>query len=465
MTCHASMIRRGLVVALLVAWYASSAVPTCAESVTELQAEKALVWKMLHRGDFARARSILEPLTTTARDSRENGLGSKSSFYLECLSLLGAIELRMGMLPEAAAHLTEAKDGYIRKRKAFKDEYRQAVARGQVGAFAAYAGNTTAFFCRDLDWLGEVMLEQKSYPEAESLFDESLKAREAAIADGLVPNEPVPSGLMMSKHLKGLLELRQGEVVRAKHYLEGAREEYEEFLAGGNSAKDQGEGTSTEDDAPPEPEKNEKPADDDVEQLITTLDRTLTHVSLLTHLGEVELAEGNLGEAAALGRQAIETGTAALGPKHGVVLEPTVLFVKANASLADRRFKENDPRGARTALQAAMLAYSAVEPIVVQFWAPTAARRTEAQELIGAVKAKLAATEAAVATLDEAEKAADVAMKKAEEEAAPTKTVVKRRVIRRVVPKKTEESGSASEPQPQAPAPPASPAVAPAPAE
>jgi tetratricopeptide (TPR) repeat protein len=440
MTSNASMIHRSLIVAILAGWCASMAEPVHAQSVTELQAEKSLVWKMLHRGDFARARAILEPLTTTARDSRENGLGAKSSFYLECLSLLGAIELRMGLLPEAAAHLTEAKDGYTRKRKAFKDDYRQAVARGQVGAFAAYAGSTTAFFCRDLDWLGEVMLEQKSYPEAEALFDESLQAREAAIADGLLPNEPVPSGLMMSKHLKGLLELRQGEFERARHYLEEAREEFDAFLEAGTPAENTDADQDQADTAQSEPDSEAKPAPtDDVEQLITMLDRTLTHVSLLTHLGEVELAEGNVGDAAAFARQAIETGTAALGPKHGVVLEPTVLFVKANASLADRRLKENDPRGARTALQAAMLAYSSVETLVEKFWAPAAARRTEARELISAVQSKLSATEAAVAALDEAEKAADVAMKKAEDEPSPAKTVVKRRVIRRVVPKKTEE--------------------------
>ena len=460
MTRHRSSIRSGLIVAILAGWCGSMAEPVHAQSVTELQAEKSLVWKMLHRGDFARARSILEPLTTTARDSRESGLGAKSSFYLECLSLLGAIELRMGLLPEAAAHLTEAKDGYTRKRKAFKEEYRQAVARGQVAAFAAYAGNTTAFFCRDLDWLGEVLLEQKSYPEAEALLDESLKAREAAIADGLVPNEPVPSGLMNSKHLKGLLELRQGEVERAKHYLEEAREEFDAFLEAANAPDDEGEAEADQEDAT-EPEVKPAPADD-VEQLITTLDRTLTHVSLLTHLGEVELGEGNVGEAAAFARQAIETGTAALGQKHGVVLEPTILFVKANASLAERRLKENDPRGARTALQAAMLASTAVEPLIDKFWAPTAARRAEARELVSAVQAKLSTTEAAVATLDEAEKAADVAMKKAEDEPSPTKTVVKRRVIRRVVPKKTEEpeGSEGQEPKQDAAPDPAAPAAA-----
>jgi hypothetical protein len=463
MTRQPSMIHRSLIVAILAGWCASMAEPVHAQSVTELQAEKSLVWKMLHRGDFARARAILEPLTTTARDSRESGLGAKSSFYLECLSLLGAIELRMGLLPEAAAHLTEAKDGYTRKRKAFKDEYRQAVARGQVAAFAAYAGNTTAFFCRDLDWLGEVMLEQKSYPEADALFDESLEAREAAIADGLVPNEPVPSGLMMSKHLKGLLELRKGEVERAKHYLEEAREEFDAFLEAGTPAENADADPDQADTAQPEPESEAKPAPtDDVEQLIAMLDRTLTHVSLLTHLGEVELAEGNVGETAALARQAIETGTTALGPKHGVVLEPTVLFVKANATLADQRLKENDPRGARTALQAAILAYSAVEPLVEKFWAPAASRRTEVRELISAVQSKLSATEAAVAALDEAEKAADVAMQKAEDEPSPTKTVVKRRVIRRVVPKKTEEPAASDgqEPKQDAAPDPAAPAAA-----
>jgi hypothetical protein len=460
MTRHRSSIRSGLIVAILAGWCGSMAEPVHAQSVTELQAEKSLVWKMLHRGDFARARSILEPLITTARDSRESGLGAKSSFYLECLSLLGAIELRMGLLSEAAAHLTEAKDGYTRKRKAFKEEYRQAVARGQVAAFAAYAGNTTAFFCRDLDWLGEVLLEQQSYAEAEALLDESLKAREAAIADGLVPNEPVPSGLMNSKHLKGLLELRQGEVERAKHYLEEAREEFDAFLQEANAPDDEGEAEVDQEGAT-DPEAKPAPADD-VEQLITTLDRTLTHVSLLTHLGEVELGEGNVGEAAAFARQAIETGTAALGPKHGVVLEPTVLFIKANASLADRRLKENDPRGARTALQAAMLAYSSVETLVEKFWAPAAARRTEARELISAVQSKLSATEVAVAALDEAEKAADVAMKKAEDEPSPTKTVVKRRVIRRVVPKKTEEpeGSDGQEPKQDAAPDPAAPAAA-----
>jgi hypothetical protein len=372
----------------------------------------------------------------------------------------------MGLLPEAATHLIEAKDGYARKRKAFKEEYRQAVARGQVATFAAYAGNTTAFLCRDLDWLGEVLLEQQSYAEAEALLDESLKTREAAIADGLVPNEPVPSGLMNSKHLKGLLELRQGEVERAKHYLEDARGEFDAFLQAANAPDDEGEAEAEaeaeadQEDAT-EPEVKPAPADD-VEQLITTLDRTLTHVSLLTHLGEVELAEGNVGEAAALARQAIETGTAALGPKHGVVLEPTILFAKANASLAERRLKENDPRGARTALQAAMLASTAVEPLIDKFWAPTAARRAEARELVSVVQAKLSTTEAAVATLDEAEKAADVAMKKAEDEDAPTKTVVKRRVIRRVVPKKTEEPADSDGEAPKqeaAPAP-AAPAAA-----
>ena len=459
MNGHLQIMRRSLLysclaVTLAMAFASVLANITHAQSATELQAEKSLVWKMLHRGDFARARAMLEPLTTTARDSRESGLGAKSSFYLECLSLLGAIELRMGLLPEAAAHLTEARDGYARKRKAFKEEYRQAVARGQVAAFAAYAGNTTAFFCRDLDWLGEVLLEQQSYAEAEALLDESLKAREAAIADGLVPNDPVPSGLMMSKHLKGLLELRQGEVERAKHYLEEAREEFDAFLQAANAPDD--EEDADQQDAT-EPEAKPAPADD-VEQLITTLDRTLTHVSLLTHLGEVELAEGNLGEAAALARQAIETGTAALGPKHGVVLEPTILFVKANASLAERRLKENDPRGARTALQAAMLASTAVEPLIDTFWAPTAVRRAEARELVSAVQAKLSTTEAAVATLDEAEKAADVAMKKAEDDGAPAKTVVKRRVIRRVVPKKTEEP--AEEPKPEAAPGPVAPAAA-----
>jgi tetratricopeptide (TPR) repeat protein len=458
MNRHLRIIHWSLVVAVAMAFAAVPAEPVHAQSVTELQAEKSLVWKLLHRGDFVRARAMLETLTTTARDSRESGLGAKSSFYLECLSLLGAIELRMGLLPEAATHLTEAKDGYARKRKAFKDEYRQAVARGQVAAFAAYAGNTTAFFCRDLDWLGEVLLEQQSYAEAEGLLDESLKAREAAIADGLVPNEPVPSGLMNSKHLKGLLELRQGEVERAKHYLEEAREEFDAFLQAANPPDDE-EDADQQDTT--EPEAKPAPADD-VEQLITTLDRTLTHVSLLTHLGEVQLAEGNVGDATALARQAIETGTAALGPKHGVVLEPTVLFVKANASLADRRLKENDPRGARTALQAAMLAYSSVETLVEKFWAPAAARRTEARELISAVQSKLSATEAAVAALDEAEKAADVAMKKAEDEPSPAKTVVKRRVIRRVVPKKTEEpeGSDGQEPKQDAAPAPAAPAAA-----
>ena len=171
-----------------------------------------------------------------------------------------------------------------------------------------------------------------------------------------------------------------------------------------------------------------------------------------------------MGEAAALARQAIETGTAALGPKHGVVLEPTILFAKANASLAERRLKENDPRGARTALQAAMLASTAVEPLIDKFWAPTAARRAEARELVSAVQAKLSTTEAAVATLDEAEKAADVAMKKAEDDNAPAKTVVKRRVIRRVVPKKTDEPADSDGEAPKqeaAPAPgPAAPAAA-----
>ena len=413
---HVWTVRAGWFTALTLVFGLVAAGPAAAQSVTELQAEKSLVWTMLHRGDFAKARSILEPLTITARDSRENGLGAKSSFYLECLSLLGAIELRMGMLPEATAHLTEAKDGYARKRKGFKDDYRQAVARGQLPAFAAYAGNTIAFLCRDLDWLGEVLLEQKSYPEAEALFDESLKTREAAIADGLVPNEPVPSGLMMSKHLKGLLELRQGEVVRAKHYLEDAREEFEAFL----TAKEEPEEAA--DDAAEEGDSSEKPAaeaerdqDDGVEQLITTLDQTLTHVSLLTHLGEAELAAGNLGEAAALGRQAIATGTAALGEKHGVILEPTMLFIRANDSLADKRLRDNDPRGARTAAQAALVAYSSAEPLVESFWAPSAPRRTEARELISGLRTKLAACESAVAALDEAEKAAGLAMKKAEE--------------------------------------------------
>jgi hypothetical protein len=145
-----------------------------------------------------------------------------------------------------------------------------------------------------------------------------------------------------------------------------------------------------------------------------------------------------------------------------VVLEPTILFVKANASLAERRLKENDPRGARTALQAAMLASTAVEPLIDTFWAPTAARRAEARELISAVQAKLSTTEAAVATLDEAEKAADVAMKKAEDEDAPTKTVVKRRVIRRVVPKKTEEPANSDgeAPKQEAAPGPAAPAAA-----
>ena len=463
MNRHLRIIRWSLVVAVAMAFAAVPAEPVHAESVTELQAEKSLVWKLLHRGDFTRARAMLETLTTTARDSRESGLGAKSSFYLECLSLLGAIELRMGLLPEAAAHLTEARDGYARKRKAFKDEYRQAVARGQLAAFAAYAGNTTAFFCRDLDWLGEVLLEQKSYAEAEALLDESLKAREAAIADGLVPNEPVPSGLMNSKHLKGLLELRQGEVERARHYLEEAREEFDAFLEAGAPAENTDADPDQADTAQPEPDSEAKPAPtDDVEQQIATLDRTLTHVSLLTHLGEVQLAEGNVGETAALARQAIETGTTALGPQHGVVLEPTVLFIKANASLADRRLKENDPRGARTALQAAMLAYSSVETLVEKFWAPAAARRTEARELISAVQSKLSATEAAVAALDEAEKAADVAMKKAEDEDAPTKTVVKRRVIRRVVPKKTEEPANSDgeAPKQEAAPGPAAPAAA-----
>jgi len=458
MNWHPRIIHWSLVVAVALALAAGPAEPAQAQSVTELQTEKSLVWKLLHRGDFAGARELLEPLTTTVKDSRESGLGAKSSFYLECLSLLGAIELRMGLLPEATAHLTEARDGFARKRKAFKDEYRQAVARGQVAAFAAYAANTTAFFCRDLDWLGEVLLEQKSYAEAEAMLDESLKAREAAIADGLVPNEPVPSGLMTSKHLKGLLALRQGEVERARHYLEEAREEFDAFLQAASPPEDE-EDADQQDTT--EPEAKPAPADD-VEQLITTLDRTLTHVSLLTHLGEVQLAEGNVGDTAALARQAIETGTAALGPKHGVVLEPTILFVKANASLAERRLKENDPRGARTALQAAMLASTAVEPLIDKFWAPTAAQRTEARELVSAVQAKLSTTEAAVATLDEAEKAADVAMKKAEDEPSPTKTVVKRRVIRRVVPKKTEEpeSSDGQEPKQDAAPDPAAPAAA-----
>jgi len=426
------------------------AAPAHAQSITELQAEKSLVWTMLHRGDFAKAKSILEPLTVTARDSRETGLGAKSSFYLECLSLLGAIELRMGMLPEATAHLTEARDGYLRKRKGFKDDYRQAAARGQLPAFAAYAGNTIAFLCRDLDWLGEVMLEQKSYTEAEALFDESLKTREAAILDGLVANESVPSGLMMSKHLKGLLELRQGRIDRAKHYLEDAREKFEAYLA----AKDQPEESA--DNAADEGDSSEKPpseaaraSDDGVERLVTQLDQTLTHVSLLTHLGEAELAAGNLGGASDLGKQAISTGTTALGEKHGVILEPTMLFVRANSALADQRLRDNDPRGARTAIQAALVAYSSVEPLVDSFWVSSAPRRLEALELIGGLRTKLATCEAAVAALDEAEKAAGLAMKKAEEEEGPKKTVVKRRVIRRVAPKKPDDSGdSGGQPKP-----------------
>lgn len=449
----------GVVAVIAMLAVCSFAKPARAQSVTELQAEKSLVWKMLHRGDFAKARAILELLTITARDSREPGLGAKSAFYLQCLSFLGATELRMGLLTEASAHLTEAKEGFARKRKAFKDEYRQAVARGQVEAFAAYAGETTGFFCRDLDWLGEVLLEQKSYPEAEVMFDESLKAREAAIANGLAPNEPVPSGLMMSKHLKGLLELRQGEFVRAKHYLEEAREEFEAFLAAGKAAEEAAKDSANQADASSADSAEAKTADDDVEQLIATLDRAHTHVSLLTHLGEVELAEGNIGEAAGLARQAIETGTTALGPKHGIVLEPTMLFVKANAALAERRLGENDPRGARTALQAAMLAYSAVEPTVGSFWVPKASRRLEAEALISSLRTKLATTEQAVAVLDEAEKAADVAMTKAEDDGTPKKTVTKRRVIRRVVPKKPDEAEEPGKPasqdaapQPQAPA-------------
>lgn len=430
-----------------------------AQSVTKLQAEKSLVWKMLHRGDFAKARSILETLTVTARDSRENGLGAKSAFYLECLSLLGAVELRMGLLTEATTHLTEAKEVYARKRKAFKDDYRQAVARGQVAAFAAYAGNTTALFCRDLDWLGEVFLEQKLFSEAEAVLDESLEAREAAIASGLAPNEPVPSGLMMSKHLKGLLELRRGEFVRAKHYLEEAREEFDAFLTAPTPAE--GAAAESADDPDADTAEARPPQGDDTAQLITALDRTLTHVGLLTHLGEIELAEGHLGEAADLARQAIATGTTALGPKHGVVLEPTMLFVKTNASLADRRIQENDPRGARTALQAAMLAYSAVEPTVTSFWAPKAARRLEAEQLISSVRTRLAAAETSVAALDEAEKAADVAMTKTEDDGSPKKTVTKRRVIRRVVPKKTEDSEGSGTPAAQPAAPqPAAPAAA-----
>jgi hypothetical protein len=109
-----------------------------------------------------------------------------------------------------------------------------------------------------------------------------------------------------------------------------------------------------------------------------------------------------------------------------------------------------------------MLAYSSVETLVEKFWAPAAARRTEARELISAVQSKLSATEAAVAALDEAEKAADVAMKKAEDEDAPTKTVVKRRVIRRVVPKKTEEPANSDgeAPKQEAAPGPAAPAAA-----
>jgi len=428
--------------------------PTHGQTLTELQAEKSLVWKMLHSGDFARARTILESLTSTARDSKENGLGAKSTFYLECLSLLGATELRMGMLPEAAAHLTEAKDGYARRRKGFKDDYRQAVARGQLAAFGAYASNVNSFFCRDLDWLGEVMLEQKSFPEAEALLDESLKAREAAIADGLVPNEPVPSGVMNSKHLKGLLELRRGDLVHARHYLEIARKEYDAFQAAQQMAEESDDGDEPADEPATEPATKPETAEvDSVEEAITALDQTLTHVGLLTHLGELELAEGNAAKAAVLGKQAVDVGTAMLGAKHGVVLEPTILFVRANAALAERRLSENDPRGARTALQAALLGYSAVEPMVESFWVPTSARRTEAKEIVSGIRTKLAAAEAAVATLDEAEKAADVAMKKAEDEGAPKKTVTKRRVIRRVVPKATDGN--------QAPADPASPQTAP----
>jgi tetratricopeptide (TPR) repeat protein len=205
--------------------------PLRAQTQTELETEKTLVWKMLHQGDFAKARSLLSSLCDTARDSKESGLGQKSVFYLECLSLLGAIELRSGMLTEASGHLTEAKDGFARKRRSFKDDYRQAMVRGQVPAFMAYAGQITGHYCRDLDCLGEVKLEQQAFEEADSLFKESLKAREASIADGIAPNEPVPSGLTMSKHLQGLYCLRKGDLTHARHYLEAAVKEFEAFIA------------------------------------------------------------------------------------------------------------------------------------------------------------------------------------------------------------------------------------------
>ncbi|NBT13790.1 MAG: hypothetical protein EBS56_09460, partial [Planctomycetia bacterium] len=238
--------------------------------------------------------------------------------------------------------------------------------------------------------------------EAEALLDESLKAREAAIADGLVPNEPVPSGVMNSKHLKGLLELRRGDLVHARHYLEIARKEYDAFQAAQQMAEESDDGDEPADEPATEPATKPETAEvDSVEEAITALDQTLTHVGLLTHLGELELAEGNAAKAAVLGKQAVDVGTAMLGAKHGVVLEPTILFVRANAALAERRLSENDPRGARTALQAALLGYSAVEPMVESFWVPTSARRTEAKEIVSGIRTKLAAAEAAVASDEE----------------------------------------------------------------
>ena len=429
--------------------------PLRAQTQTELETEKTLVWKMLHQGDFAKARSLLSSLCDTARDSKESGLGQKSVFYLECLSLLGAIELRSGMLTEASGHLTEAKDGFARKRRSFKDDYRQAMVRGQLPAFMAYAGQITGHYCRDLDCLGEVKLEQQAFEEADSLFKESLKAREASIADGIAPNEPVPSGLTMSKHLQGLYCLRKGDLTHARHYLEAAVKEFEAFIAAKAEAAAEAASEQAE-AAEPQPPAN------DVAQQIVTIDQTLSHVALLTHLGELESAEGNFTAAAQLAQKAGDLGRSGLGEKHGVLLEPTLLLVKTRSSEADQRLAANEPREARAAIQAAMLEYAKAEPVIRAFWVPTYARRLQAEELGGSLRQKAAAVGTAVASLDDAEKAADVAMTKAGEGDPPKKTTTKRRIIRRVVPKKpVSEDGTPATPPAAAPTPvPATPTAA-----
>ena len=448
------LVLRSLAASGAILLAAAAAHPAAAQSKTALEAEKFLVWNLLHEGDFAKARDMLAPLVATVHDSREAGLGPKSTFYFECLSLLGAVELRTGRLAEAAAHLTEAKDGFSRKRKAFKEEYRQAVVRGQSAAFRAYAAHVLAYLCRSLDWLGEVKLEQQSFDEAHALFEEALKIRESAVAEGILPDEPVASGLMMSKHLEGLYHLRKGEHTRAHHYLDQAVKEFEGFIAAKTRAAEAAR-QAAEEGRPVEPPPEGEAASPELVGKIADLDQTLTHVALLSHLGEVELAEGDQAGAIGFAGRAVEVARERLGPKHGAGLEPLILIVQARVAEADRLLAANDPRGARAAIQAAAVAAAGAEQTVGRFWVAGCARRTEAERVLATLRGKAEAIDAAVAALDEAEKAADVAMTTAGADEGPKKTTTKRRVIRRVVPKKEDAAPAQDAPAKEPSAPPA----------